>query len=509
MKKKIYAALAVIGLAATYGCKDFLDVNTNPNGPEKVSPNLYLASMESNLALGVQFDARYMGKYVQNFVAATANDVWDQQGYIPASDAGGQLWRNVYWKLGYNAEDMINLSLAQQRWDLAGIGYVLKAWGWQNLTDMHGEIIIKEAYISNKSTFNYDSQEFAYSEVKRLCDSAALLFNRTDGVVNTAYTAKGDIMYKGDKAKWVKFMNGLLAMNAHHLSNKASYSADKVIEYVDKALASNSDDAMMPFAATVSDDANFFGPMRNNMGTFIQSEFAVNSMNGTVFGGVVDPRLPLLLVKADDGQYHGLKPTAGNKSVTADKVPYTLWGTKTLTAGQKGKFLFDNAVGFPLMTYAQLQFIKAEAAFKKDDFAMALDAYKKGISAHFDFVNKFFGTADQITTDAKAAYMANTNIVPSDAGTLTLKQIMMQKYIAQFGWGFIEQWCDMRRHHYNSAIFEGFAAPSTLYPDNGGKVVYRLRPRYNSEYVWNIEALKAIGATQPDYHTKEMWFTQP
>jgi hypothetical protein len=36
---------------------------------------------------------------------------------------------------------------------------------------------------------------------------------------------------------------------------------------------------------------------------------------------------------------------------------------------------------------------------------------------------------------------------------------------------------------------------------------YRMRPRFNSEYVWNINELNRIGATTIDYHTKEMWFS--
>ena len=71
----------------------------------------------------------------------------------------------MYWSLGQNLIDMINKAEAEQRWDLLGVGYVLKAWGWQVLTDLHGEIIVKEAIDQTRSTFDYDTQEFAYSEV--------------------------------------------------------------------------------------------------------------------------------------------------------------------------------------------------------------------------------------------------------------------------------------------------------------------------------------------------------
>jgi hypothetical protein len=77
-------------------------------------------------------------------------------------------------------------------------------------------------------------------------------------------------------------------------------------------------------------------------------------------------------------------------------------------------------------------------------------------------------------------------------------------------------WMDMRRYHYTEVdpvsgkqVYPGFAPPTNLYPDNGGKVAYRIRPRYNSEYVWNVPGLTAIGAMDPAYHTVEMWITKP
>ena len=98
----------------------------------------------------------------------TALSTWDRMGYDPASDNGAEQWRDVYWSLGQNLVDMINKAEAEQRWDMLGVGYFMKAWGWQVLTDLHGEIIIKEAIDPTRSTFDYDTQEFAYTEVQRL-----------------------------------------------------------------------------------------------------------------------------------------------------------------------------------------------------------------------------------------------------------------------------------------------------------------------------------------------------
>jgi len=170
-----------------------------------------------------------------------------------------------------------------------------------------------------------------------------------------------------------------------------------------------------------------------------------------------------------------------------------------------------------VITYAQLQFVKAEAALRAGNAAAARTAYTNGISAHIDFVNdrnRDIGTTPaQITTAEKTAFLADTNIVPA---TVTRSHIMSQKVIAQFGWGHNEMWLDMRRYHYTDVdpvslieVFRGFAAPTALYVDNGSKVVQRVRPRFNSEYVWNRPGLAAIGGLDPDYHTDVMWIIQP
>jgi hypothetical protein len=169
------------------------------------------------------------------------------------------------------------------------------------------------------------------------------------------------------------------------------------------------------------------------------------------------------------------------------------------------------------MTYSQLQFVKAEAALRQGDQATALAAYTNGISSHFDFVNARNldenQTPTQIPAADKAAFLASPAIVPP---VLTLSHIMSQKYIAQWAWGHNEMWMDMRRYHYTdidpvsgTQVFRGFTPPTTLYTDNAGKIVQRIRPRYNSEYVWNRAALEVIGGLDLDYHTDPLWITQP
>ena len=513
------AALAGI-LALSTSCKDFLDVNENPNAPQIVSANLYLAPMLHWMVTSPQFDGRFVGRYTQEWMlVSTVQTTWDRMGYDPSSDNGAQQWRDVYWSLGQNLVDMMTKAEAEERWDLLGVGYVLKAWGWQVLTDLHGEIIVKEAIDQSKFSFNYDTQEFAYQEVLRLLDLAIANLQRTDGAVDQGYLGRTDKIYNGDRTKWLKLAYGMKALTLNHFTNKSSYKPADVIAAVNLSFTSNLDDALLTYPNTNNDDTNFWGRTRNNITSYRQTQFIHGLMNGTQFGGVVDPRMSRMLSPSPDGQYRGLDVNlVGFGGLPTAQQPNNFFGfAGTGGVGVPGRYLFDDKAKIPLMTYAQLQFIKAEAALLMGDQATALAAYKNGISAHIDFVNARNSdnnqSPTQITASEKAAFLASPAIVPA---SLTLSHIMSQKFIAQWAWGHNEVWMDLRRYHYTdmdpisgTQVFRGFTPPTNLYPDNGGKVVQRIRPRFNSEYVWNRPGLDAIGGLALDYHTKPLWITQP
>jgi hypothetical protein len=521
--KKLFAAFIVGSLSLFAACSDYLDVNTNPNGPQTVTANLYLPPMEHWLVTAPQFDGRFVGRYTQEWqlTGVTAISTWDRMGYDPSSDNAGEQWRDVYWSFGQNLIDMNNKATAEQRWDLLGVGLILKAWGWQVLTDLHGEIIIKEAVDPSRTTFDYDTQDYAYQEVKRLLDSAIVLLQKTDGAVDQTYLAKGDKIYGGVRTKWLKFAYGLRALSLNHFSNKSTYDPAAVIADVDRSFAGNVDDALLQYPALSTDNAdrNFYGPSRDNLTNYRQTQFIVNLMNGTQFGGTQDPRMTRMLALSADGTCCvGLDPNVLNfGAIPAAKQPNNFFGYPGTSRLSPNRYLFSDKTKMPVMTYSQLQFIKAEAALRMGDQATALTAYRNGISSHIDFVNARNlddnQAVTQISDAEKTAFLASPTVVPA---VLTLSHIMSQKVIAQWAWGHNELWMDMRRYHYTDVdpvsgtqVIRGFAPPANLFADNGGKVVQRIRPRFNSEYVWNVPGLTAIGGLATDYHTKPLWITQP
>jgi Starch-binding associating with outer membrane len=510
MKKGIFAMILALGLSS---CNEYLDINRDPSFPQVSDVNGVLPPILANMVRGEAFDTRYVGKYVQYFAQSGSGDTWDRHGYIfNSSDVGGEKWSTHYFRIGKNLDLVIEDGQTNQKWDVVGLGKAIRAWSWQTTTDIYGEMIVKQAWEPNRYSFDFDSQEEVYKEVVKLCNEAIESLNRTDGQPATTASRGGDLVYRGDKSKWLKFTYAVLAKNAIRLSNKSTFSADKVIEYCDKSLASNADNFNVPHQGNSSADANFFGPTRNNVTGFRPTNFLLSLLDGTV-NKVVDPRLAVYLTPAPDGTYRAVVPIAGDPNNVANNVRRipTFYGTSPAVTAttNDGKYVFRDKADHPIVTYAEIQFIKAEAAFRKGDRAMALQAYQNGIRAAMEMARTLSGiaspTAAEITTYLGSAAVAKT------AEVLTMRDIMLQKYLALFMHGSIETWTDMRRFAYSPDIYPGFYVPSMqlLWPDNAGKLAQRIRPRYNSEFVWNKDALQKIGGLNLDYHTYEMWFTKP
>lgn len=410
-------------------------------------------------------------------------------------------------------------------------------------TDYYGDIILNEAFNTSQITFTFQPQSDVYPYVRRVCHEALANLSKTGDAVSQQNLAKGDITsYAGNTEKWKKFVYGVLARSFHHLSNKGDYKADSVLFYTNLAMTSNDDNLMMLFpGGSLSALNNFFGPFRGNLAStstltptaIRQSAFIADLMSGrnNAFINVQDPRAIYMLRRNAAGTFRGVQPNRGQTALAANDRPENFWGVAQTTTNNNTapandnnvRYIFRNTAPFPIMTASEMQFIRAEAAFLANNKTLALAAYRDGIRLNFDMLTTTFNqnvpTAEVITPAIRDAFLNNPAVVPPAPSDLTLSQIMLQKYIAMFGHGVLETWVDLRRYRYNGShpanggnqVYTGFVVPSgvDLFEENSGKLVYRMKPRYNAEYVWNLNEIRRIGADQRDYHTREMWFMQP
>ena len=145
---------------------------------------------------------------------------------------------------------------------------------------------------------------------------------------------------------------------------------------------------------------------------------------------------------AGDTAYVSLRSNSkltGNKDKEETDVNWYFSTTDALNAGavgSTGSFQLRPVSDFEIMTYHEACFIKAEVLFRQGKKAEALAAYKEGIKAHIDYMQKKltywqgqgYNNPDMMPMDdAKiSAYLASDAVCQS-AADLTMRDMMLQK----------------------------------------------------------------------------------
>ncbi len=625
---------ALLGFGAT-SCDDYLDVNENIDAPDYVDGYLYLAGIQQQYN-NIYYDATYATMSLSQMSTGYSGSYGIH--YYPAgSDTGGAIWRMVYWQQGMNLENMINQSIAEENWHLAGIGLVMKAYSWDVLTKYHGEAPLRQAFDTSLLSFDYQYQDEIYASIRKWALEGIKYLEMDDKTLLKNYIAGNDFIYGGDIDKWKKFGYYVLVRNLASLTQKEDFATkyyNDLVQYASMAFASADDDAKVAVDgggadAPSSSYNNFWGVFRDNLGnSYFQTDWAVQVMTGTVREvdenwdyikvpeskyayklmdnqiitdtlvheqGHWDPRIAIKLT-TNDGMYESpiVDPATGDTIDYETKIQTNLdsiknfnyyggnvgsatgpigtaanyyggpsgWSVNT-ACFHDGRWLFHNEAPYILGTYAEMMFCLAEAHFVTDHKAEALDAWKKGIKGDMDFTVKHltpamletggssrtFYNGDKLTASQfKAAaneYLAGPFVEGITADKLTLSHIMMQKFVALYPWGSTEAWVDQRKYHYDieytgnypalgngwdyntifqkrdsdpTKVFKGYyLEPSEVRgnsynTNNQGSPCYRIRPRYNSEYVWNehkLAVLKPIAGTAANYQCSIPWFAYP
>ena len=548
--KNIVYSLSAAGLLSLGSCQKKIDeAFANPNAQVKQPIETLLPGIISNMAIqhsangtlyGPQNDGLYIGRFIQNWATNTALNQYDQMGdnFINSSDIMGSIWASHYYGMGQNINRVIEWGTEEKKWDYVGVAQAIRAWSWLTLTDLHDDVILYEAFNPEQLVFNYDPQSEVYEEIKRLAAASLVNLSKTGDGVSQANLAIGDqFMNGGDVNKWKKFVYGVLARTYNRITNKSTYQPDSVIYYADLAMQTNAENTSLKWSnAGGVGTYSYWSPFRGNVGTLRQTRFIADLMRGVNAQfptGFVDPRAPYIIRENPNGTYRGIIPNRGGASVssmghflTLGDSSHNFWGglfqsTAAPSSDANSRYVFTNSPIFPIITAAEMQFLKAEALFRKGEKALARDAYVRGINLNFDQLISDYETnvpgALRITPATRANFI-NSGIVVPEINNFSLSHIMMQKYIAMYAWGVVETWVDMRRYHYTDLdpvtgqqVYREFAPPSgtDLYTRNNGKLIYRHRPRYNSEYLYNRAELTRLGAFDIDYITKEHWFSKP
>jgi hypothetical protein len=232
MNMKKYILIFTVTAAAMAGCKKgYLDINQNPNFPSTVSAASLVAAAETKAAF-IMVDPNM----------ANANvwmDQWafspnyavnqDSRDYKITTNTGAGLWTNLY-STAFDFQKIIDFGVAQSNPALEGIGRTMKSMMMQYAVDVYNDVPYSEAFQGavNK-TPKYDAGKDVYEAIYNDLNLAVTKFNAANA--SQFPTAKQDLMFAGDKSKWIKLANTIklrILLRQSGRADRASYITSKL-----------------------------------------------------------------------------------------------------------------------------------------------------------------------------------------------------------------------------------------------------------------------------------------
>ncbi len=471
ISKMYWILLLAVGMISS--CDNgFEELNSNPNDPAMVPSKLVLTNvirMTQNI-MNSTFVGGDMGScWVQHYAKTQYNA---EARYIPRESViGNMVWQGLYASVVMDAKKMEELAIGEGNNDMQGAALILQAYGLSVLTDVFGAIPFYEALNGESEgefTPVYDNQENVFEGILEMLDKANLLLNGTGDIDPTS-----DILYGGDYTRWKKMANALKFRALMRISGKVNVSTDLQDIMDNRVLfTSNHDEAKLAYLENPP-NAN---PLFETVVFGNRNEWVMNETIIEFLESLDDPRLEIYAQPVSGEIYKGKPSGCIANPIGIDN--FSPIGLKYLDAEAPGYF----------MSYAELQFLMAEAAQRGLISGDPESYYNEAIRASLEF-NEVEEQYSEYINQPSVAYTSVNG----------LRKIAEQKWIALFGQG-IETWTEWRRTQYPELIPANCGAiseiPSRLtYPNEEQSL--------NGENYW-----EAVNNQGPDALTTKIWWMQ-
>lgn len=471
-----YILVSLIAVFSLSSCSESImeEINRDVNNPGDMSSALLISDAMTASAFSVTGGdfAFYASVYIEHNTG-----VWGQfyNADIRSSQPSSSSTYNNSWVSAY--ANLYTLKLVRGKCDTGGseegnyhtlgIAQILTAYNLAILTDVMGDIPWKEALQPGVIfTPVLDKQEAIYSDILGLLDDAIKNLEK-----ETIYPslANQDLFYRGNTELWKKFAYGLKARYTMRLSfKKAAYN--DVIVFAEKSFSSNTEQAQYIYNGSTTQspfycmfrDRDYYGASQS-----LHEKLVARN----------DPRENLLFRPHPDAG--GGLVFAPNGMANQVQGAYSVSSISLATAPTY------------LLSYHEIEFLKAEAYVRSGNLALADTALRKAVTAAFGKTNIGLTASDALNyykTNVRSRFTADP-----------LSEVMNQKYIAFYEEEAIEAYNDYRRLKAmgNNVI----TLNNPLNPNR-----FPLRFSYGSEDITtNVNVREAYGDGTYVYSENVMW----
>lgn len=500
-----YILFLILVSALVFSCTDnFDEINENPNNPATSDPNYIFTHVVKERAGEYGVFGNYNYNYVQRWVMQTAAvygnstmppyELFDQYRI-------GLLWDYMYSNILSNCtilerytadkEEMINKHQIARIWKIYSLYLVTDLWGDVPYSEAWG---LLDGYSIEAINPKYDSQEDIYKEMLSVLADAVTKFD----YAQEAYPY--DQIFDGDIDLWIKFANSLRLRLAVRSGNQ-----DVVKEIIaeDNLMNSHEESAMFqylesqdwwnPYYDVHINSMNKTQPELTGTSVIKISELMVRQLSTTN-----DPRLSIYAqpIETDNTTYKGVPNLMNSNKKENQAMQMGVYSTSYIGT----YFTREPALVKPLLTYSEVCFLRAEAAFRGWTSEDAEAWYNKGVKAGM----QIYGISEDD---------ANTFIQNDGLFNNTLEQIIVQKWLALYldGW---EAYTEYRRTGYPQLQkweleLDGIKVLSAEWVEVSRNYVPGRLPYPDSEQYFNEENYKsAVERQGGDSYYQQVWWAK-
>ena len=360
----------IVLIIALTSCDDFEELNINPNEPTKVSSGVLFTSAIRTSVQTTSNEAFLLSNNIAQLTAKTLRAEVDFYGW----NAFPTVWEGLYESLT-DLSSLISIAREENNDKMVGAAMVFESWIFSELTNAYGDIPYSDAIKGEESVFTpkYDTQASIYQD---LLDKLDLAISMLKG----SGTISGDILYNGDASKWIKFANGLKLRLLMYASNKIDVSTSfKLVVDQGVLFESNEDQAVLNF---LNSFPNQFPTIPLKQGDF--DAVAISKSALDLMELYHDPRLSRY-ARPDNlnfgaPEFTGVANGVGGQTGSRLGLSYFDYPGH-VTASEIGINYADGII----MSYAEVEFLIAEAIAKGWLSGDLESHYKKGIQASHEY----------------------------------------------------------------------------------------------------------------------------
>jgi hypothetical protein len=432
--KKIASLIGIIVLMASSCTEKFDELNTDPNRLDRVSPGTLLNPVIYSMA---SFNTQRSADFTFDLMQVSLPFPSVSGGlhrYDISESAGNSTW-NTYYKWIKNIKEMKAAADALNDPNYQAIALTLNAWAYSLLTDSFDDVPMTEAGSADEGILRpkFDTQKDIYTQILSDLETANGLFDLTKPLIYG-----NEMLYSNNVSNWKKFCNSLHLRLLLRISKRTEMDAPA------KMAAIINDPVKYPVFTNVNESAIFkITGVEPNVSPWGRSIDFTNARAAASFfvdnlNNFNDPRRARFITQATrldpvtrrnvNIGYKGIPSAYSGGDSQFDYMPSNM--VRGLVEAVSG----GSPMLAPIMTYAEVEFIKAELAQKGIITANAQSHYQNGVKA----------AIEQWGLVMPVDYFTNATTATHTAYNGTLERIMLQKYYALI-FNDYQQWFEYRR----------------------------------------------------------------